>query len=133
MNKQNDILSSARQLGYAITESTEYEDLIKAEEDFQNDIKLNKTIKELESTKNMYKTATNLEDHEVNMYIAQIKHLEEIVANSENMNNLISAKVKYDKIFKNINNLISYVTDDESRIEIKSDKKDCSSCSGCSK
>ena len=133
MDNKKDVLDSARELGYAITESVEYKDLIKAEENYLNDNKLNKTIEELKTTKDMYSSATNLEDHEVNMYKAQIRHLQEILDTNDNMKNLVAAQADYDRIFKNINNLISYVTDDESRIKIKSEKKNCSSCSGCSK
>lgn len=135
MNNKNDILDNARNLGNSITQSIEYQNIIKAEEDYLNDTKLEKIIKELEFTKNMYDSATNLEDHEVNMYKAQIRHLEEVLANSNTLNNLKEAKDKYDKIFKNINNIISYLIDEDSRIKVdlNSNKKDCSSCSGCSK
>lgn len=120
MNKEKDVLDITRDLGYAIVDSKEYQGLIKAEENFYNDLELSKNLSDLEA----------LTDE------SELIKLEEKINNSSTMKNLIEAREKYDKLFKNINNLISYMTDEESRIKLKKKKSGCggctSSCSGCS-
>ena len=125
-------LDSARDLGYAIVESLEYKNLIKAEEDFYNESKLKDIIDELEITRSLYNSSPNSEEHEVTMYLNKIKELEQTINEHSIMNNLKIARSEYDKLFKNINNLISYITDEESRINLKNSSSK-SGCGGCSK
>lgn len=132
MKNNSNPLDSTRDLGYAITESIEYKNLIKAEEDFYNEPKLKDLIDELESTRSLYNSSPNSGEHEVTMYLNKIKELEQIVDQNSVMINLTEARSEYDKLFKNINSLISYITDEESRINIKSSSTK-SGCGGCSK
>ena len=59
--------------------------------------------------------------------------IEEKINQNKSMISYRSAKDKYDEVFKNINNLITYITDGQSRaiMEVNTTKKDCSNCSGC--
>lgn len=125
-------LDSARDLGYSITNSLEYKNLIKVEEDFLNDSNLKKSMDELEATRSLYESSPNSGEHEVHMYLNKIKELEETINNNETMKNLIEAKSEYDKLFKNINSLISFITDEESRITLKSSSSKSGCGGGCS-
>lgn len=131
MSKKLDSLDYARELGRAVVESSEYKNLVKAEEDYINDLELKKNIDELEKIKKIYNASKNSSEHEIQMYLAKIRELEAVISSNKTMDDLISARENYDKLFKNINNLISYITDEESRINISSSKGGCSSCSGC--
>ena len=131
MKSNLDPLDSARDLGYSITESLEYKVLIKAEEDFLNDSNLEKLMNELEKTRSLYESSPNIEQHEVNMYLDKINELEETINSDETIKALTKAKSEYDKLFKNINSLISFITDEESRINLKSSSSK-SGCGGCS-
>ena len=131
MKSNLDPLDSARDLGYSITESLEYKNLIKAEEDFYNDSKLKQLMDELETTRSLHESSPNSGEHEVQMYLTKIKELEQTINDNETMKNLTDARIDYDKIFKNINSLISFITDEESRINLKSSSSK-SGCGGCS-
>ncbi len=124
-------LDSARDLGYSITQSVEYKNLIKAEEDFYNDTKLKNLMDELESMRSLYNSSPNSGEHEVRMYLEKIEELEQKIGQNTTMNNLTTARIEYDKLFKNINSLLSYITDEESRINLKSSSSK-SGCGGCS-
>lgn len=125
-------LDNARDLGYSVTESQEYKNLIKAEEDFLNDSSLKKLMDELEKTRSLFESSPNIEQHEVNMYLNKINELEETINNDETLKALIEAKNEYDKLFKNINSLISFITDEESRITLKSSSSKSGCGGGCS-
>ena len=127
MKSKSNPLDTARDLGYSITETTEYKNLIKAEEDFLNDYNIKKLMDELEKTRSLHESSPNIEQHEVNMYLNKINELEETINNDETIKALTKAKSEYDKLFKNINSLISFITDEESRIILK----DSSSKGGC--
>lgn len=131
MSKNLDYLDCARELGLAIVESSEYKNLVKSEEDYINDLELKKNIDELEKIKKIYAISKNSSEHEIQMYLTKIRELESNISNNKTMNDLISNKQNFDKLLKKINNLISYITDEESRININSSKGGCSSCSGC--
>ena len=131
-DKKLDPLDSARELGNSITESKEYKKLVKAEDDFHNDTNLQKIIKELESLKKISSSCGN--NHERLMYDDKINELNQSISRSDVMNNLTLAKAEYDKVFKDVNNIISYITDDESRIKVKKESNSggCGGgCSGC--
>ena len=130
--KPLDPLDNARELGNSITESKEYKQLVSAEDDFHNDTSLQKMIKELESLKTISSSCGN--NHERLMYDDKINELKQNISKSDVMNKLNLAKAKYDKVFKNVNNIISYITDDESRVKVKEESSGgcgggCSSCS----
>ena len=122
MENNLNVLDNARNLGNSIVESEEYKNLLKAEEDYYNDKKLTELLKEL----NDIKEKTN--DPQ------DISRLEEKISRNKSMISYTNAKDKYDEVFKNINNLITYITDGQSRpiTEKSKDTKDCSTCSGCS-
>ena len=132
-NKQLDPLDNARELGNSITKSKEYKQLVSAEDDFHNDTSLQKMIKELESLKTISSSCGN--NHERLMYDDKINELKQSINKSDVMNNLTNAKAEYDKVFKDVNNIISYITDDESRIKVKEESTSggCGSggCSSC--
>ena len=67
------------------------------------------------------------------MYDDKINELKQSIEKSSVMNQLTRAKAQYDKVFKDVNNIISYITDDESRINVKEESSSgcgggCSSC-----
>ena len=126
MNNTNGALDKARELGNSITQSIEFQLLLKAEDDFHNDIELLSLIEVLDKIK-----ATS--SHEE--YLEDIDTLEEEINKSSTMIELTLAKKNYDKLLKDINNIISYMTDDESRVSrsTSKNKKGCGgSCGGCS-
>ncbi len=136
MKNNSDVLDNARNLGYSITQSVEYKDLLKAEEDYYNDPELTELLKQLENMKEKYNSSKNNDDteNEINRNRENINELQEKINQNKSMVTYTDAKDKYDEVFKSINNLITYITDGQSRliIETGSDKKDCSECSGCS-
>lgn len=123
MKNNPDVLDNARNLGYSVTKSVEYKNLLQAEEDYYNDRELLELLEELKNAKE--KDDSNNDE---------INKLEIKISQNKSMISYTDAKDKYDELFKSINNLISYITDGQSRpiLGIDSNKKDCSSCSGCS-
>lgn len=132
MKSKSNPLDLSRDLGYAVTKSPEYKNLIKAEEDFLNDYNLKKLMDELEKTRSLYELSPNIEQHEANMYLAKINELEETINKDETIKSLTKARSEYDKLFKNINSLISFITDEESRITLKSSSSKGGCGGGCS-
>lgn len=126
MNNTNGVLDKARELGNSITQSIEFQALLKAEDDFRNDIELLSLIGVIDKIK-----ATSSQEE----YLEDIITLEEEINKSSIMIELNLAKKNYDKLLKDINNIISYITDEESRVlfSTSKSKKGCgSSCGGCS-
>ena len=121
MKNNTDILDNARDLGNSIIKSQQYNDLLKSEEDYYNDKELTRLLKKLED----YKKGSKEKGH--------IAKIQEKINQNKSMISYRNAKDKYDEVFKNINNLITYITDGQSRpiMEVGTVKKDCSSCSGC--
>lgn len=117
MENNTDILDIARDLGNSIIKSQEYKNLLKSEEDYYNDQELRELLKKLKTAKK--------EDR---------GQLQEKINKNMSMISYKDAKDKYDKVFNSINNLITYITDGQSRpiLEINSNKKNCDECSGCS-
>lgn len=139
MQNNKDVLDITRELGMAIADSEEYKNLLKAEEDFYNDLELSKILSDLEILKeaNSFIDKSNTDIEVLEIQTNKINSLQQSINQSVTMNNLKQAKEKYDKLFKNINNLISYMTDDESRVKITQGKSGCGGCGssggGCSK
>ena len=129
-NKNLDPLDNARELGNSITSSKEYKQLVRAEDDFHNDTNLQKIIKELESLKKLSSSCGN--NHERLMYDDKINELKQSIEKSSVMNQLTRAKAQYDKVFKDVNNIISYITDDESRIKVEEESSSGGCGGGCS-
>lgn len=140
INSKN-VLDVTRELGSSIVDSKEYSGLLKAEEDFHNDSELSQMLGELERLRDQHsskdKSDSSSDIDYLESYMNKINTLEQLVSTNTTMVNLKQAKEKYDKLFKNINNLISYMTDEESRVMITQSKCGCGGnsggCSGCSK
>lgn len=117
MKNNTELLDNARNLGYSIIQSQEYKNLLKSEEDYYNDLELTVLLKELKNAEGKDKD-----------------ELQDKINRNKSMINYISAKDKYNEIFNKINNLITYITDGQSRplLEVKINNKDCNDCSGCS-
>lgn len=133
MDNTNSVLDKARELGNSIIQSIEFQNLLKAEEDYHNDVDLLNLIETLNKIKDKYNSEKSTE-HDDYVYLKEIKKLEQSLNENPTIKNLNIAKSNYDKLFKNINNLISYITDEESRVSVElfKDKKGCGGCGGCS-
>lgn len=133
MGNATNVLDKTRELGYSIIHSIEFQALLKAEENFHNDIELLTLIETFNKSKNEYDSEKSV-GHNDDERLKKIKQLEQSLSENSTLKKLDIAKSNYDKLFKNINNLISYITDEESRVSVElfKDKKGCGGCGGCS-
>ena len=118
MNNRDSALDKTRELGNAIINSIEFQNLISAEDDYHNDLELISCIED----------SNHIKDKD------KLEALKKSIDKSLTMKKLNQAKMDYEKLFKNINNLISYITNEESRVHISlpQDKKGCGGgCGGC--
>ncbi|MTI48132.1 YlbF family regulator [Sporosalibacterium faouarense] len=131
MNKNNysNPLDKARELGSAIINSKEYSELKEAEKQFLND-KASDLLDSYNSKMKEYsnlvsKKDRNLEEEESLM--AELKDLKKEIDNNEVINYQYECQKKYDKLIKDINDIINYMTGNNQK------KSGCSGCSGCHK
>lgn len=137
MNNTNNPLDRARELGYTILKSVEYENLIKAEENYLNDnyaIELIKILNAKSEEYNVLKSNYNKEEHLILELEKDINKFKKEVDNNKSIQNFYVCKSEYDKLLKNINNLIKFITNEDERISIDINTNNkCSSCRGCKK
>ena len=137
MKNKSNPLDKARELGFAISQSSEYEDLIKAEEDYLNDSDAENLIKDLNDKKieyNLLKNDCSKENKTLELE-KEINELQEKINNNKAIQNLYSCQNNHEKLLKNINNIINFITNNDERISINAtvNNKSCSSCTGCCK
>ncbi|AFS78525.1 hypothetical protein Curi_c15160 [Gottschalkia acidurici 9a] len=130
MSSKVNPLDKARELGYAILQSVEYENLIKAEEDYYNDPDATLLVKRLNDKKSEYNLLDDKSDKE-----NEINKLQQAIENNTAIQNLYQCKNRYNKLLTNIDNIIKFITNESERTSIDTvhEKRGCNGCSGCCK
>lgn len=119
MEKKNKnlILDKARELAYCIYDSKEYDDLIKAENEYYNDAHAMSLIEKLNNT--------NLDDD-------QLLQIQSEINSNETIQKLCLYQENHKRLLKNIDNIIKFITNEDQRANISTEVSS-HKCGGCCK
>lgn len=123
-------LDKARDLGLAIIDSKEYCNLKEAEKNLLNNQEASSLISLFEKKNEEFSIITRKKEYDSNYVkevVSDIKRIQKDIDNNPIISHLYHCQKKYDKLIKNINDIIDYMTGNNRK------KNGCSNCSGCSK
>lgn len=123
-------LDKARDLGLAITDSKEYSNLKEAEKNFLNNQEASNLINLIEKKKEEFNLITRKKEYDSSYakeVLNDIKKIQKDIDSNPIISHLYHCQKEYDKLIKNINDIIDYMTGNNRK------KNGCSNCSGCSK